>query len=64
VLLVLGIVFVIAGVAATVLIGGANMMSDAPSSKGASLWPAGVLLALAVACFVARHFLHGAALHW
>lgn len=62
-LLVLGIILTITGVGTAALIAFANGMSDS-TNDGASLWPAGIQLALAAACFVARHFLHGAALHW
>ena len=62
-LLTVAILLTILGVAVLVMIGFANGMSDSPSSH-ISLWPAWVILLLAIACFVARHYLHGKSITW
>ena len=62
-LLLAGILLTIIGLGILMLIGGANMMSDAPGTS-VKLWPAWAILLLAIACFVARHYLHGKVITW
>ena len=66
-LLVAGILLLIIGTTLFLMIAFAEGMSDRQVST-AEFWtgqfPALIVLALAVACFVARHYLHGHAITW
>lgn len=66
-LLVVGILLSIIAVGVFLLTAFAEGMADRPVSTAefwALQWPAITALLLAIACFIARHFLHGHALTW
>ena len=66
-LLILGLLFALVGVGTFLLTAFAAGMSDAPGSAG-QFWrmqtPALILMACAVSCFIARHYIGGHALQW
>lgn len=66
-LLVAGILLSILAVAAFLFIAFAQGMSDRQVSNSefwSAQWPVAVTLLLAIACFIARHFLHGKSISW
>jgi hypothetical protein len=62
-LMVLGILLGLASLVATVICGftGGNIETG-ESPPAIAFWPAWLLAGLMVACFVARHYLHGHAI--
>jgi hypothetical protein len=66
-LLLAGILLSVIAVGVFLLTAFAEGMSDRQVSKGefwGAQWPAILALLLAIACFVARHFLHGHTITW
>lgn len=62
-LLIAGILLTVLALALAVLIAFAAGMSDAPGERPSFFWPVIVAL-LALACFVARHWLAGRVITW
>ncbi len=66
-LLITGILLALIAVGVFLLTAFAEGMADRPVSTGefwSLQWPAIVTALLAIACFVARHFLHGRSITW
>ena len=66
-LLLAGILLTIIAVGVFLLTAFAEGMSDRQVSKAefwGMQWPAIITLLLAIACFVARHYLHGQSITW